>query len=122
MSERTSEAGEHQEDRIAALGANLLIAAAKFVAGPISGGAAMFAEAAHYSMADTTNQIFLLVSLRTSRRTPDENHPYGHGQDRFFWAFLVAVLIFFVGALFSIYHGVTVLLHAGDGHRLFLLN
>jgi divalent metal cation (Fe/Co/Zn/Cd) transporter len=82
----------------------------------------MLAEAAH-SVADTTNQVFLLVSLRTSRRAPDEEHPYGHGQDRFFWSFLVAVLIFFVGALFSIYHGVTALLHAGEeSHESFLIS
>jgi cation diffusion facilitator family transporter len=106
----------------AALTANLLIAVAKFVAGLISGSAAMLAEAAH-SVADTTNQVFLLVSLRTSRREPDEEHPYGHGQDRFFWSFLVAVLIFFVGALFSIYHGVTALLHAGEEtHESFLIS
>ena len=107
----------------AAMAANLLIALAKFVAGFLSGSAAMLAEGAH-SVADTTNQLFLLVSLRTSKREPDEEHPYGYGQDRFFWSFLVAVLIFFVGALFSIYNGVTAVLHSGsgEGHESFLLS
>jgi cation diffusion facilitator family transporter len=106
----------------AALVANALIAIAKFVAAFVSGSAAMLAEAAH-SVADTTNQVFLLVGLRLSKSAPDEEHPYGHGKDQFFWAFLVAVLIFFVGALFSIYHGVTALLHADEGgHESFLIS
>ena len=115
-----SEAGT-KKTVYAALSANLLIALAKFVAGFISGSAAMLAEGAH-SVADTTNQVLLLVSLRTSKREPDETHPYGHGQDRFFWSFLVAVLIFFVGAVFSIYQGVHALLRGGEGHESFLLN
>ncbi len=105
----------------AALVANGLIAIAKFVAGFVSGSAAMLAEGAH-SVADTTNQVFLLVSLRLSKSAPDEEHPYGHGKDRFFWSFLVAVLIFFVGALFSFYQGVTALLHRGEGHESFLVS
>jgi cation diffusion facilitator family transporter len=106
----------------AALVANFLIAIAKFVAAFFSGSAAMLAEAAH-SVADTTNQVFLLVGLRLSKSAPDEEHPYGHGKDTFFWSFLVAVLIFFVGALFSIYHGATSLLHAGEGgHESFLIS
>lgn len=105
----------------AALVANGLIAIAKFVAGFISGSAAMLAEGAH-SVADTTNQVFLLISLRLSKSAPDEEHPYGHGKDRFFWSFLVAVLIFFVGALFSFYQGVTTLLHSGEEHESFLIS
>jgi cation diffusion facilitator family transporter len=106
----------------AALAANFLIAIAKFIAAFVSGSAAMLAEAAH-SVADTTNQVFLLVGIRLSKGAPDEEHPYGYGKDRFFWSFLVAVLIFFVGALFSIYHGVTALLHAGEEtHESFLIS
>lgn len=117
---RDPEAGT-KKSIYAALVANLLIAIAKFVAGLVSGSAAMLAEAAH-SVADTTNQVFLLVSLSTSTGAPDVEHPYGHGKDRFFWSFLVAVLIFFVGALFSIYHGVTAVLHAGEeSHGPFLI-
>lgn len=67
----------------AALVANFLIAVAKFVAAFLSGSAAMLAEAAH-SVADTTNQVFLLVGLRLSKSAPDEEHPYRYGKDRFF--------------------------------------
>lgn len=70
----------------ATLVANALIAVAKFVAAFVSGSAAMLAEAAH-SVADTTNQAFLLVGLRLSKSAPDEEHPYGRGKDRFFWSF-----------------------------------
>ncbi len=105
----------------AALVANFLIAIAKFVAGFISGSAAMLAEGAH-SVADTTNQVFLLVSLRLSKSAPDDEHPYGYGKDRFFWSFLVAILIFFVGALFSFYQGITALLHPGEEHKSFLIS
>ena len=75
-----------------ALGANAAIAVAKAAGGLVSGSSAMLAEAAH-SVADTTNQVFLLVSLSLSERKPDEQHPFGYGQERFFWAFLVAVFI-----------------------------
>jgi cation diffusion facilitator family transporter len=117
---RDAEAGT-KKTLYAALVANFLIAIAKFVAGFISGSAAMLAEGAH-SVADTTNQVFLLVSLRLSKSAPDEEHPYGHGKDRFFWSFLVAVLIFFVGALFSFYQGITALLHPGEEHESFLIS
>ncbi len=105
----------------AALGANLLIAVAKLAAGIVSGSTAMFAEAAH-SVADTINQVFLLVSLRLSRARPDEEHPYGHGKDRFFWSFLAAVFIFFAGALFSLYSGIHAIIDPPDEHESFLLN
>src|SRR4051794_41919789 len=60
----------------------------------------MLAEAAH-SLADTTNQVFLRISLSRAERGKDERHPFGYGQERFFWAFLAAVFIFVAGALFS---------------------
>jgi len=66
----------------AALIANLLIAVSKFVAGIASGSAALLAEGAH-SVADTVNQVFLLISLPLSKTAPDRDHPYGHGKDRF---------------------------------------
>jgi cation diffusion facilitator family transporter len=65
----------------------------------------MLAEAAH-SFADTMNQVFLLVSLSLSDREPDEDHPFGYGKERFFWALLAAVFIFVSGALFSLWQGV----------------
>ncbi len=116
---RDAEAGTRKTVYAAPV-ANALIAIAKFVAGFISGSAAMLAEGAH-SVADTTNQIFLLVSLRLPKSAPDEEHPYGHGKDRFFWSFVVAVLIFFVGALFSFYQGSIALLHPGEDHEPFLI-
>jgi cation diffusion facilitator family transporter len=88
-----------------ALAANVAIALVKGFAGVVSGSAAMMAEAAH-SVADTTNQGFLLTSLRLGRRGPDPEHPFGHGKERFFWSFLAAVLIFLAGAVFSIGQGI----------------
>jgi cation diffusion facilitator family transporter len=85
--------------------ANLTIAIAKAIGGAISGSSAMMAEAAH-SLADTTNQVFLRISLSRADRGSDEQHPFGYGQERFFWAFLAAVFIFVAGALFSIFEGI----------------
>ncbi len=90
---------------IVALIANLAIAAAKITAGLIGGSSAMLAEGAH-SVADTTNQIFLLTSLRLSRKAADDTHPFGYGKERFFWSLLAAIGIFVSGAVFSIYQGV----------------
>src|ERR1700759_39316 len=88
-----------------ALAANAGIGVAKFVGGALSGSTAMLAEAAH-SVADTTNQLFLLASLNLAERDPDENHPFGYGKERFFWSFMAAIFIFVSGVLFSIYEGV----------------
>lgn len=98
---------------LTALGANLAIAVAKITAGVLGGSSAMLAEGAH-SVADTTNQVFLLVSLRLGRKAPDETHPFGYGKERFFWSLLAAVGIFVSGAVFSIYEGVHGLLE-GEG-------
>jgi hypothetical protein len=100
----------------AAFFANLLIAISKFVAGFISGSSALLAEGAH-SVADTTNQIFLLISLRFAKRAPDQEHPYGHGKDRFFWSLLVAFGLFVAGAVFSIYTGITAIMGESGGHH-----
>ncbi|MEA2226448.1 MAG: hypothetical protein QOF04_78 [Solirubrobacteraceae bacterium] len=88
-----------------ALGANAAIAVAKLAAGLISGSSAMLSEAAH-SVADTTNQLFLLVSLSFSEREPDAEHPFGYGKERFFWSFMAAVMIFVSGAVFSAFEGI----------------
>ena len=90
---------------LVALAANLAIAVAKIAAGLIGGSSAMLAEGAH-SVADTTNQVFLLTSLRLSRKAPDDTHPFGYGKERFFWSLLAAIGIFVSGAVFSIYQGV----------------
>jgi cation diffusion facilitator family transporter len=92
-----------------ALAANAVIAVAKGAGGLVTGSSAMLAETAH-SLADTVDQVLLLVSLRLGERQPDEEHPFGYGTDRFFWTFLVAVIIFLAGAIFSIGDGVLRLL------------
>ncbi|MDQ4001486.1 MAG: cation diffusion facilitator family transporter [Actinomycetota bacterium] len=104
----------------AAFVANFLIAISKFVAGFISGSAAMLAEGAH-SVADTVNQVFLLISLPLSKSAPDREHPYGHGKDRFFWSLLVAVGLFVAGAVFSVYEGITKITGESEGGESFLI-
>ncbi|HXJ63314.1 MAG TPA: cation diffusion facilitator family transporter [Actinomycetota bacterium] len=106
-------ASESRRTVVIAAIANLVIALAKFVAGAISGSAAILAEAAH-SVADTGNQVFLLVSLRMGERPADEEHPFGYGKERFFWAFIAAIGIFVLGAGFSFLQGITGLI---SGHQ-----
>ena len=105
----------HGERRtvLIALAANAVIAVAKWVGGLVTGSSAMLAETAH-SIADTVDQVLMLVSIRLGDRRPDEEHPFGYGKDRFFWTFLVAVIIFLAGAVFSIGDGVLRL----TGHEL----
>ena len=103
---------------LVALAANLAIALAKAIGGVASGSAAMLAEAAH-SLADTTNQLFLLLSIRLGTRAPDHDHPFGHGQERFFWSFLAAVFMFVAGGLFSIAEGVYRLTGSTSGKSSF---
>ncbi|MFB8388336.1 cation diffusion facilitator family transporter [Microbacterium sp. NPDC055910] len=95
---------------IAAFLANLGIAAAKFVAWFISGSASMLAEAIH-SVADSGNQLLLLLGGRRAKRAADREHPFGHGRERYVYAFVVAIILFSVGGLFSIYEGVQKITH-----------
>ena len=98
--------------------ANLVIAAAKLVAGLISGSAAMLSEAAH-SLADTVTEVFLYVALRRGGKPADEEHPFGYGKESFVWAFIAALFTFVAGAGFSIYHGVTTIISGEhSGHYL----
>lgn len=90
---------------LAALIGNSLIAVTKFIAAAITGSSAMFSEAIH-SMVDTGNQILLLHGLRRAKKPPDEQFPFGHGKEIYFWSFIVAILIFTLGAGISIYEGV----------------
>src|SRR4051812_47599370 len=99
---------------LAALLANTAIAIAKFAAAAISGSSAMMAEALH-STADTGNQALLLFGIKRAKRPADEGHPFGHGKARFFWGLLVAVSLFTVGGGFSIWQGVSGLVH---GHEV----
>lgn len=106
-------ASESKKTVLVAMGANLTIAGAKLAGALISGSSALLAEAAH-SVSDTMNEVFLLISLTMGRRRPDEEHPFGYGRERFFWAFMAAVFIFVAGATFSVYEGVHGLVSGGD--------
>ncbi|TNY35559.1 cation diffusion facilitator family transporter [Thermomonospora catenispora] len=90
---------------IAALAANLGIAASKFVAFVFTGSSSMLAESIH-SVADSGNQALLLVGRKRSQRARTPQHPFGYGRERYFYAFVVAVVLFTVGALFSLYEGI----------------
>jgi cation diffusion facilitator family transporter len=94
----------------AALGANTLIAISKFIAASITGSSAMLSEGVH-SVVDTGNQGLLLLGMRRAKKPADAAHPFGYGAEIFFWAFVVAILIFAVGAGISFYEGVYKLLN-----------
>ncbi len=105
----------------AALAANLAVAAAKAVAGLVTGSSAMLAEAAH-SLADCANQGLLRVSLSLAEREPDREHPFGHGHERYFWALLAAIFVFLAGAVFSCARGAYGLVAGRGGEGSFLVN
>jgi len=90
---------------LAALAANAGIALAKFVGFAITGASSMLAEAVH-SVADTSNQGLLLLGQRTSRRKATPEHPFGFGRDRYFYSFIVALMLFSLGSAFAIYEGI----------------
>lgn len=95
---------------VIALVGNALIAILKFIAAFFTKSASMSAEAIH-SSADSLNQILLLIGNKRSKRKHDELHPFGYGREEFFWAFMVAILLFFGGAMYSIYEGVHKMIH-----------
>ena len=90
---------------IAALLANIGIAITKFIAAAISGSASMFAEAIH-SVADSGNQFLLIIGGKRSRRAATATHPFGYGRSRYIYAFMVSIVLFSIGGMFSIFEGV----------------
>jgi cation diffusion facilitator family transporter len=95
---------------LGALVANGLITILKFIAAFFTGSSGMMAEGFH-SLADTTNQVFLLLGLRFYKRPASEKHPFGYGKERFFWSFIAAIFIFGVGATYAIYEGIEKIRH-----------
>ncbi len=97
---------------VAAMLANGGLAVAKFIGYGITGSSSMLAEGVH-SVADTSNQGLLLLGMRTSKRAASEQHPFGYGRDRYFYSFIVALLLFSLGSVFALYEGI----HKLEGHE-----
>src|SRR6185369_17901599 len=94
----------------AAIIGNLLIAVTKFVSSYFTGSSAMLSEGIH-SVVDTGNGLMMLLGVHNSKKPPDEEHPFGHGRELYFWSLVVAFSIFGIGGGVSIYEGITHILH-----------
>ena len=95
---------------VVALLANLGIAVSKFVAAAMTGSSAMLTEGVH-SVVDSTNQLLLMWGRHAAKRPPDDIHPFGYGRELYFWSFVVAVLVFSLGAGVSVYEGIIHIIH-----------
>jgi cation diffusion facilitator family transporter len=107
--------GDPRKVVLAALLGNAGIAVAKFVAAWLSGSITMLAEGVH-SVADTANQALLLVGMGLSKKLDPERYPLGRAKERYFWAFIVSLMLFFLGGVYAIYEGVHKLLAGSSGH------
>jgi cation diffusion facilitator family transporter len=103
-------AGSSKKVIFAALLGNSLIAVTKFVAAGLTGSSAMLSEGIH-SLVDTGNQGLLLYGMKQAKKPADERFPFGHGKEVYFWSFVVAILIFAVGAGVSVYEGIVHIIH-----------
>ena len=102
---------------LAALLGNLALAILKGVSAALTGSAAMLAETFH-SCADTGNQALLFVGMRMARRPPDEDHPFGHGMNVYFWSFVVSMMLFTLGGAFSIWEGLRKVMRPGESQPM----
>jgi cation diffusion facilitator family transporter len=107
-------AGNSKPVVIAALAGNTLVAITKFIAAWWTGSSAMLSEAIH-SLVDTSNQVLLLYGLRRAERPPDASHPLGYGREIYFWSFIVALLMFTIGAGVTLYEGIQ---HISNPHDI----
>jgi len=98
----------------AAIAANVLIAIMKFIAAFFTGSSAMLSEGIH-SLIDTINGLLLLFGIKQSKRGPDKLHPFGHGKEIYFWAFIVSILVFSLGGGVAIYEGIHKITHPSTG-------
>ncbi len=112
--------GASRRTVLVALASNVVVAIAKLVGGAISGSPALLAEGGH-SIADTANQLFLLVSLSLAAREAGPDAPFGHGRERYMWTFVAAVGMFVAGAIFAVGYGVMELVSGGGGGEHFTI-
>jgi cation diffusion facilitator family transporter len=105
---------------VVAMACNFGIAVSKFAAAAWTGSSAMLSEAIH-SLVDTCNQILLLYGIKRAARPPDQNHPFGHARELYFWSFIVAILLFSLGAGVAIYEGIDKIKHPHEIENAYVL-
>lgn len=104
----------------AALGANLIVATIKIVAAVLTNSKAMLAEGIH-SVADSFNQVLLLIGIKQSQKKPDDLHNFGYGKSQFFWSLMVGVILFFLGGTYAMYEGYHKIIHPEEIQYAYLV-